>query len=156
MLGGALHQPPVLSGVLGPERDREIIGISGCRRIAHRHDAAVIAWNADPVALLIKSPLQSRHSAICGALLSLVVVPLCALLRETKIHDTTIAPRPFPADARRLRARQPSDGRLKQTGAHLVDEVLRRGVRVARNREQENNTSHAGVRNIFSDRKSTR
>jgi len=65
--GASRHGPAVLTGVHDPE-PCEIIEMRERVRIAHRHDAALTASNADPTALSIKSPLQSHRAAACDAL----------------------------------------------------------------------------------------
>jgi hypothetical protein len=62
-------------------------------RIAHRHDAALTASNADPASLSIKAPCKVIASPPAMPCLSIVVSSLCACPVTTyEIHDSADLP----------------------------------------------------------------
>src|SRR6266850_1830636 len=109
-------------------------------RIAHWHDAALTASNADRPVVFINAPWQSHRAAACDALLPIVVSSLrChVLLRGTR--TTTLPTCPSIAlddrsyDPHDLPARHSSDTRPKRAGTHLFDEACaKRGTGAAGN-----------------------
>jgi hypothetical protein len=109
--GVSCGEPPVLAGVLGTKEKLEIEMRDRFCIARRRHDAIVSALNADPAALVIKSPLQSHRAASAMPCLSLVVfVPFACPVTMNEIHDTA----DLPLDRSRIdlgahiSARQPS------------------------------------------------
>ena len=91
--GVSCGEPPVLAGVLGTKEKLEIEMRDRFCIARRRHDAIVSALNADPAALVIKSPLQSHRAASAMPCLSLVVfVPCACPVTTNEIHDTADLP----------------------------------------------------------------
>ena len=136
-----------LLGILSRSEKRKVAEISERKCIARRHDASSIALNADPGALVIDSPLQSRRSsAPCFfRFVSSFRCPVTSYQNQT----LRIAPRSFDRRCR-LAAQQPSDADPNEPETHLFDETFGGEECAAENCEPANNTSRMGPCNTFS------
>jgi len=146
--GGASRRR--LSGILKQFEKTDIAEIIACKCIAPRNDAGSIALDANPIALVINSPLQSHRAPVPW--FSELFRPFRCSVTSYQNQKLRILPRGRPRPVLPSAAQQPSDAGSNEPETHLVDETFGGEECAAENCEPANNTSHIGRRNSFSRR----